>query len=505
MFGKHLDKDTEIQHIETSPEIDSNAMIDTANSVAATFDEAAEVKLRWKTDLYVIPTVAMLYFLCFIDRVNIGNARLAGLESSLSLSGYDYNMLLSTFYISYILFEIPMNWLCKFMGPGWFLPLMTLIFGILTICFAFVTDKHSAAAVRFLLGVFESGILPGIAYYLSRFYRRSELAFRLALYIVMGPLSGAFSGLLASAILRLDSFGGTHGWQMIFVIEGIITVGFALLAFLTLTDRPETARWLNATEKKLAIARVVSERVAATEVLDNFDKKKIIRGIVNPVVIPTAWVLLFINITVQGISFFTPTVVRSLYPTRSVVTQQLYSVPPFVAGSLFTLVFCYLAWKLDRRNIIMIAGSLVSLLGFAIFLGSSTKQTSLRYAATFIGASGSFAFGALCNAQVSANVVSDTARSSAIGFNVMIGNIGGLISTWSYLPGDGPDYHIGSGLNIAALGMVLLICVGIEVWMNRDNKRRQNEEFKALDKLRGMNLSDIQDLEYKHPAFRWKA
>lgn len=81
---------------------------------------------------------------------------------------------------------------------------------------------------------------PGIAYYLSRFYRRSELAFRLALYIVMGPLSGAFSGLLASAILRLDSFGGTQGWQMIFVIEGIITVGFALLAFVTLTDRPET-------------------------------------------------------------------------------------------------------------------------------------------------------------------------------------------------------------------------------------------------------------------------
>lgn len=114
----------------------------------------------------------------------------------------------------------------------------------------------------------------------------------------------------------------------------------------------------------------------------------------------------------QGMSFFTPTVVRSLYPTRSVVTQQLYSVPPFVAGSFFTLVFCYLAWKLGRRNIIMIVGSFISLIVFGIFLGSSTKQTSLRYAATFIRAAGSFAFGALCNAQVSANVVSDTARSS---------------------------------------------------------------------------------------------
>lgn len=171
----------------------------------------------------------------------------------------------------------------------------------------------------------------------------------------------------------------------------------------------------------------------------------------------------------------------------------------------------------------MIVGSLISLLGFAIFLGSSTKQTSLRYAATFIGASGSFAFGALCNAQVSVNVVSDTARSSvsvilstpciplnqirnqAIGFNVMIGNIGGLISTRSYLPGDGPDYQIGSGLNIAALGMVLLICLGIEIWMKQDNRRRQIEQFEAENKLRDMSLLDIQDLEYKHPAFRWKA
>ena len=116
------------------------------------------------------------------------------------------------------------------------------MFSILTVCFAFVRDKHSAAGVRFLLGVFESGILPGIAYYLSRWYRRSELAFRLSLYIVMGPVSGAVSGLLASAILRLDHFGSTEGWEMLFAIEGVITIGVSLLAFFTLTDRPETVR-----------------------------------------------------------------------------------------------------------------------------------------------------------------------------------------------------------------------------------------------------------------------
>lgn len=89
----------------------------------------------------------------------------------------------------------------------------------------FATNFSNAAAIRFLLGVFESGMLPGIAYYLSRWYRKAELGFRLALYIVMAPLAGAFGGLLASGILKLPPMGRIHTWQQLFVIEGIITMG----------------------------------------------------------------------------------------------------------------------------------------------------------------------------------------------------------------------------------------------------------------------------------------
>ena len=103
--------------------------------------------------------------------------------------------------------------------------------------------------------------MPGIAYYLSRWYRRSELAFRLSFYIVAAPLAGAFGGLLASAILTLDHFGSLHTWRMIFGIEGIITCCLGLISFFTLTDRPASARWLSQGEKDLAIARVKSERV----------------------------------------------------------------------------------------------------------------------------------------------------------------------------------------------------------------------------------------------------
>ena len=153
-------------------------------------------------------------------------------------------------------------------------------------------------------------MLPGIAYYMSRWYRRSELAFRLSMYIVMAPLAGAFGGLLASGILTLDSVGSLTTWRMIFIIEGIITCGLSLIAFVTLTDRPSSAKWLTAEEKELAIARIKSERVGTTEVLDKMDKKKLLAGIFNPVVLGTSFIFLLDNITVQGLAFFLPTIVR---------------------------------------------------------------------------------------------------------------------------------------------------------------------------------------------------
>jgi MFS family permease len=145
------------------------------------------------------------------------------------LKGYDYNALLSVFYISYVLFEIPSNVMCKWIGPGWFIPGISLCFGAISIATAFVQNFSQAAGVRFLLGVFEAGMLPGIAYYLSRWYRRAELTFRLSLYIVMAPLAGAFGGLLASAILTLPHFGSLTSWRMIFAIEGIVTCGLAII------------------------------------------------------------------------------------------------------------------------------------------------------------------------------------------------------------------------------------------------------------------------------------
>lgn len=343
-------------------------------------------------------------------------------------------------------------------------------------------------------------MMPGIAYYMSRWYTKSELTFRISYYIVMGSVGGAIGGLLASGILELDHVGSLHEWRMLFAVEGIITCGLAIIAFFTLTDRPETARWLTAEEKAFAIARVQTERVGATELLEKMNKKKVLRGIFNPVTIPTAFVFLLLNITVQGLAFFLPTIIKTIYPTETVVHQQLYTVPPYAVGSFFTMAFAYLSFRTNRRLLFFILCAPLIMIGYTIFLATGDHQA--RYGATFLVASGAFIFGALTNSHVSANVVSDTARSAAIGTNVMFGNIGGLIATWSFLPFDGPSYPIGNGLNLATSSTILITSILLFFWMRRDNKKRDGKDSDA--ELAGIPSEKINDLDWKHPSFRWK-
>lgn len=140
------------------------------------------------------------------------------------------------------------------------------------------------------------------------------------------------------------------------------------------------------------------------------------------------------------------------------------------------------------------------MIGYILFLAS--EHPHVRYGATFLIASGAYAFGALGNAQVSANVVSDSARAAAIGMNVMFGNIGGLVATWSFLSWNAPNYPIGNGLNLAASGTIFLIGIFLQLWMWRDNKSREKRDVDA--ELAGMDMKSIQDLDWRHPSFKWK-
>lgn len=289
---------------------------------------------------------------------------------------------------------------------------------------------------------------------------------------------------------------------MIFAIEGIVTISLAIISFFTLTDRPETAIWLSQEEKDLAIARVKSERVGQTRVLDKLDASKTWRGIFSPVTLLTAMIFLLNNVTVQGLAFFAPTIVATIYPDESTVGKQLKTVPPYVVGAFFVILFPLLSWRFDRRIIFFIISAPLVMIGYIMFLATDINDGLIRYGATFLIASGAYSFGPLSNGNVASNVVSDTARGSAIGMNVMFGNVGGLISTWSFLPQDGPNYPIGNGLNLATSSVTLVLSIVMLLWMKWDNRKRDKQDVDAI--LAGRSAQEIGDLDWMHPGFRWK-
>lgn len=250
----------------------------------------------------------------------------------------------------------------------------------------------------------------------------------------------------------------------------------------------------------MAIARIKSERVSQTSVLDKFSKRKLWLGFWNPAVLATAWVFMLNNITVQGLAFFLPTIVATIYPTYTTIQKQLYTVPPYIVGAFFTLLLPGLSWRLDKRQVFFILSAPLVIIGYSMFLGSVNPQ--VRYAATFFLTSSCFAIGPLANAQVAAQVISDTSRSMSLATNMMFGNVGGLVATWSYISWDAPNYHIGNGLNLAAASVILISSTLTLIWMNWDNKRREQRDVDQ--ELDGLTPQEIEDLEWKHPAWRWK-
>ncbi|SCZ99544.1 BZ3500_MvSof-1268-A1-R1_Chr3-1g06083 [Microbotryum saponariae] len=466
-----------------------------------TLDKKAEVALRWKIDLRTLPIVSMLYLFCLIDRANIGNARLAGLEADLHMTNkYDFNMLLTSAYVAFVVFEIPASFLCKVIGPGIFIPCLSVSFGALCLAMAFVQSFSSAMALRFLLGLAEAGVYPSIVYYLSRWYRKDELCFRLALFIVFAPLSGAFGGLFASGLLEVKPFGAIHSWRMIFFVEGLITMGLGLLSFFLLPDRPETAKWLNTDEKALCAARSKSENVGAIEVVDSLKKEVFFAGMFNTTSVIITLTAFFVTIPILCLGFFLPTIVKTIFPNKGVIALQLRTVPPWILGAVMALILPYLSWKTKRRAVYIVIASPLTVIGYLMFTLSSSPH--VRYAACFLITAGATPFLSLATTWTTINTTSDTARAGAIALFVFGANTGGLVATWSYLPQFAPRNLPGNILCLVSSLMVLILTLGLWKYHLLENARRDAAHDDAL--LEGMSDKDVARLGQKHPGFRFR-
>ena len=253
----HEDSDSENERLIGNPHDHSDDASSTQSYELYTPLESSRV-LR-KLDRRLVSFMALLYMLSFLDRSNIGNARIAGLADDLALSSAQYEWLLWAFYITYIAFEW-MTLLYRIVPPHIYIAICIASWGVIASMQATATSFWFLLVLRALLGVSEAAFGPGVPFYLSGFFRREELALRTGLFISASPLSASFAGALAWGITWIGEKGPLSPWRLLFLVEGFPSVLVAVWAWDFVPDGPGTARWLGERERKVAVLRLRQDR-----------------------------------------------------------------------------------------------------------------------------------------------------------------------------------------------------------------------------------------------------
>ncbi|KDR80782.1 hypothetical protein GALMADRAFT_241222 [Galerina marginata CBS 339.88] len=415
------------------------------------------------------------------------------------MHGFDFNIALTTFYVAYIVAEIPSNLALKHFGSIW-LAFLVISFGVVAIGSAFVQSFGGLIATRVLLGLAEGGTLSGLVYTLARYYRRDELVLRIGIFFGLSPpLAGGFGGLLASGLLSVADIGSVQRWRKIFLIEGIITTGFGIFLLFFMPADPTKTRLLNEEERALAISRIDADQaVKMGGRKESTSLKLILRSFsLNTILCTISYIM--INISFQGLSLFLPTVINSLGHFTT-VESQLRTVPPYMVGAVWALFCAWYGYRFKQRCIPIIYSVLLIVVGYAIAI--STKNPHARYAACFLSVAGGSPSGPMYLTWVTDNSAPDTMRAITTAVIPGFGQIGSIIAVWTYLPTDAPDYHRGNTLNLVTGTSVCVITALLGFYLHWENKKRDRGE--RDHRLDGQSCEEIEQLGYLHPKFRYQ-
>ncbi|KAI0708286.1 MFS general substrate transporter [Earliella scabrosa] len=419
-------------------------MVEDRDPAPPVLSEEEERRLWRKIDWHIMPIVTVMYLCSFVDRSNIGNAKLQGLLTQLDLTGNRYNIALVSHYL-----------VLKKCRPSRWLPGITVLWGITTTLMGLVKNYPQLVGLRVCLGITEAGLAPGVFFYLSMWYPRHMLQTRMGLFWGGATFAGAFSGLLAFAISFMAGRAGLAGWAWIFILEGIATVVVGVVAFYVLVDFPDTARFLTPEERAYVVYRKKYDNSTVGEE-ERFAARHIWEAV-------TDWQGLRAT-AVYGISLFLPF-------GFSAAISQLLTVPPYVVGTATVVVWAVWSDRIKRRAPFVLCGQLLCLTGFVVNVAAGS--IGARYFGTFLVVSGGYAAYPAMVAWISNNVSGQYKRAVAIAIQVIFGNSGGAIASNVYRVQDAPRYVLGHGIELmfVGIGLVLLPVTVFAYW--RLNARKE--------------------------------
>ncbi|KAL4816236.1 major facilitator superfamily domain-containing protein [Aspergillus spinulosporus] len=439
-------------------------------SGAVTKTDPREIKLVRKLDMRVMPIVWAMYFLNYVDRNAIASARLNGLEKDLGLQGTQYNTCISILFVGYLLMQIPSNMLMS-SGKVRASVYMSVCMGswaVVSACTALTKNYTGLVMVRFFLGITEAPFYPGALFLLSLFYTRKEIALRISILYSGNIVATAMSGLIALATFEtLDGSHGLKGWQWLFIIEGVVTFGIAMLGLLMLPDHPLTTRWLTPEERELAHARILADTVGSES------SKGVLAGLKEACRDPRLYLLAFMqNMHLSACSFnnFFPTVIGSL-GFNSTITLALTCPPYLVSGAVGVIVGITSGkWNERTWHITVTMGIAV----IAFIVSCATMNTAARYLCCFLFTSGAYAVNSVILGWVSATLGQTAEKKAAsLSFVNVVANASYIYTAYLYPDSDGPRYLIAMSSNAAFGAATVMSAWALRWWLQATNRKIQ--------------------------------
>ncbi|WVW87147.1 hypothetical protein I302_109204 [Kwoniella bestiolae CBS 10118] len=443
--------------------MDTSAQFDTHTE--AQLDAKFEKRLVRKIDRRIMPLICLAYLLNYIDRTNLGNARTLNndakdgstMNEMLNITGSRYTLVVAIFFVPYIIFEFPSNFLLKWMGPRVMLTRITVLWGIVTMCTAACTTYGGLVACRICLAIAEAGFFPGVIMYLCFWYKPEERGARIAVFLGFVSVSGATGGLIATACSYLNHKGNLHGWQWLYILEGIPAVLFGIVLFFLLPDFPETAKFLNDQEKVFASTRlgpyapkmsdkhfVGSEIWATIRALDFwlFALTQIL-------------ITMSVDHCLNAFSYFAPSLIAG-FGFKGAAAQALI-IPPNCFGFIVIVANSWLSDRRGRRPEHIIGGLALIAIGF-ILLAIVKSSVGGRYVGILLIACTNSAVAPLLAMRTS-TVSGASATAVASAGIAAFANISGITAPFIYNSKTAPHYIPALWVSVGFIfGAITCVC-----------------------------------------------
>ncbi|GAQ06210.1 hypothetical protein ALT_3531 [Aspergillus lentulus] len=444
--------------------------------VGTKYTAAEEMQVVKKFDRKLVPFLALLYLLSFLDRSNIGNAKIAGLMDDLRLSSSQYEWLLTAFYITYILFEW-MTLMYRIVPPHIYISLCVCGWGLVASFQSLATSFSTLVFLRAFLGITEAAFGPGVPFYLSLFYKREELALRNGLFISAAPLATSFASSLAWLIVKVSSNGPIAPWRTLFLVEGFPSVLVAVFAWILIPDSPESARFLEPRERLVAKLRLGETR-SDYHGPDSrkFNWREVVKALADPKSYVTAFMFFSCNVAFSSMPVFLPTIIEDM--GYSSLSAQALCAPPYLIAFVVVLATAYLSDRHRTRSPYLIAHALISSFAYLAIAAtgyyhthlSTGLQTFIRYACVYPATSGFFSAITLIITWTMDNRPAKEGKGASMAILNLIGQCGPLLGTRLYPRSEGPWYVRGMATCSFFMVVVAVLAFVLRVMLQRGDR-----------------------------------